>query len=91
LYRACVEQLIAARGRANYREARAHVDRMRGLYARLGEREEGEAQIAALRAHFQNLPALQQEFTSASGGLTGEDADDDCDEAAGAARSAAPC
>jgi uncharacterized Zn finger protein len=65
LYMAEVEALIERRGRDNYAMAARYLQRVRALYARLGDDEAWQTLIADLRQGNSRLRALQEELNTA--------------------------
>jgi len=66
IYLRSVERLIAARGRGNYHEAAAILQRVKGLFKHLDAQVEWQQLIKDLRARHARLPALQDELDKAS-------------------------
>jgi uncharacterized Zn finger protein len=66
IYLRSVERLIAARGRGNYHEAGAILQRVKGLFKHLDAQVEWQQLIKDLRARHAHLPALQDELDKAS-------------------------
>ena len=65
IYRQQAESLIEARGRDNYRQACAHLTRVRDLYRHLSLESEWTGFIAGLRERHRRLPALREELSEA--------------------------
>ena len=65
IYRRLVEGLIAARGRANYRQACAHLTRIRDLYRNLSAEPEWLVYVGELKERHRRLPALGEELNNA--------------------------
>jgi uncharacterized Zn finger protein len=65
LYAEEAEVLIAGRNRKKYQEAAEILMTMRDIYKRIEQPEAFDQYIAALRAEYQRLAALQQELDSA--------------------------
>jgi len=66
LYKEIVKSCINWRNRGSYRQAAAHLSKVRKLYKRLGEIEEWEKYIAHLKNEYARLPALQDELRKAT-------------------------
>ena len=60
-----VERLIEARGRANYHEAAAILQRVRGLYHQRSTHTEWDHLLTELRQRYARLPALMDELDKA--------------------------
>lgn len=65
IYVRTVEQLIAARGRDNYRQAAAYLMRLQSLYRQMDREAEFAALALRLREENRNLPAMKDEFNRA--------------------------
>jgi hypothetical protein len=65
IYRHYVDSLIGARGRPAYQQAAQLLQRVRDLYARLGEQETWDRYIAGLRDRNRTLRALKEELAAA--------------------------
>ena len=65
IYQQHAESLIEARGRDNYRQACAHLTRVRDLYRRLSRESVWTGFIAGLRERHRRLPALKEELSNA--------------------------
>lgn len=64
-YKDRVYDLVAMRGRKNYRNAAGYLKKIRDIYKQEGEEKEWEELIYTLREEFDNLPACQDEFDKA--------------------------
>jgi uncharacterized Zn finger protein len=65
IYSQLVDRLIAARGRGNYQGVASILQRVKGLYTRLGATAEWERFFTGLRAQHARLPALKDELDKA--------------------------
>jgi hypothetical protein len=61
-----IEQLIAARGRENYRTAAQLLVKVKNLYQKLDEQDTWQQYLIHIRLDNSNLPALQDELNKAS-------------------------